>query len=162
MNPLSSFLRTICDCKECTGCCLEMPGPRIPVDGRLIADHLNITVEQLEEKLVASPGATCAKYTHAGWVQYQIHTITPARKEDGTCVFLQEDMHCAIHPVSPFGCAYFDSHHSRKDGDDRMYAALVATDTSPEYKELWLRLYNAGRRSPGPKVLRQRLAAIDS
>ena len=51
MNPRAAFLRTICDCKECTRFCRAMPGPLIPGDERLIADHLNITVEQLEEKL---------------------------------------------------------------------------------------------------------------
>lgn len=61
--------------------------------------------------LAASPGALVGVTGSQGLVTYRVGTIVP-RTVPGTsrCVFLDDEDHCRIHPVAPFGCAMFDSH----------------------------------------------------
>jgi Fe-S-cluster containining protein len=91
--------RTVCACGECVNNCRYIPGYLIPTDVGRIARHLGFTnlVEFAFRYLLASPGATVMQ---AGSV-FQIPTLTPRRKEDGSCVFLDEHDRCRIHEVRP-------------------------------------------------------------
>src|SRR5258708_4879591 len=101
------FERTVCACRECVQCCKDQPGPLMPGDFERIAEFLGETPEQAQSHFWASPGAM-AKVKETGEI-IKIGTITPKR-EKGRCVFLDENDRCKIHPVAPFGCAYFDTH----------------------------------------------------
>jgi Fe-S-cluster containining protein len=66
----------------------------------------------------------------------RIGTITPERnKNTGHCVFLDKDDRCMIHSVAPFGCAYFDTHMSKAEGDKRV-RRMVIDHCKPEYQTL--------------------------
>jgi len=65
----------------------------------------------------------------------RIGTIVTKKKADGSCVFLDEHDRCKIHPVAPFGCAYFDTHMSKAEGDERLKVALM-DHVTPEYQAL--------------------------
>ena len=98
------FKRSACACNSCVKFCKRQPGPLIPEDVERIRCYLQITQEQLEEKLWASPGGL-VKDSGTGRVE-RVGTITP-RWRKGQCVFLDANNRCGIWPVSPFGCAYF-------------------------------------------------------
>src|SRR5947209_5313490 len=103
------FSRTQCDCADCTRNCHHLPGYLVPADlermHRYLAPDQNLRA-WAKEHLLASPGALVMSDART----FRIQTLVPARRSDGACVFLTADGRCAIHSVSPFGCAFFDSH----------------------------------------------------
>ncbi len=70
--------------------------------------------------------------------RYRIGTITPRMVRTSTgraCTFLDQAGRCTVHPVAPFGCAYFDTHMGRDEGQRRgNYLAQATTD--PAYQAL--------------------------
>ena len=50
-------------------------------------------------------------------VVYHIPSIVPRQRDDGRCVFLNDQNLCEIHEVSPYGCAYHDSHRPKAEAD---------------------------------------------
>src|SRR5216684_4213268 len=87
------FARTKCDCEECTHNCKHMPGYLIPDDVERIMNAPNAVIRSNLDRLAASPGALVSK----NGVPFRIPTIVPARKEDGSCIFLTKDNKCSIH-----------------------------------------------------------------
>jgi len=74
-----------------------------------IAAYLGISIDKLKSKLWASPGSL-VKHFPSQRVE-RIGTITPRwNRHTKACVFLTDDDKCSIHPVAPFGCAYYDTH----------------------------------------------------
>jgi len=124
------FERTSCDCASCRVPCRHMPGCLVPGDLENIAEHQGqaekknwkARLEWLTESFRASDGA---KVIFRGMVM-QVPTLVPAQKEDGSCVFLNEEGHCSIHSVAPFGCAYHDTHMDLKDANERSNAAVLS------------------------------------
>lgn len=57
---------------------------------------------------------------------FRIPTLVPARRPDGACTFLTADGRCAVHAVSPFGCAFFDTHMADAEADRRSRHGLQA------------------------------------
>jgi Fe-S-cluster containining protein len=102
------FTRTTCACAECVACCKRQPGPLGADDLPRIQSFLGLPREEVLALFVASPGSLVMD-TRTGRTR-RIGSITPARKPDGSCVFLDAENRCTIHPVAPFGCAYFDVH----------------------------------------------------
>lgn len=131
------FERTICACLPCTYYCYRQPGHMLPEDVAAIARHLVErgeirSVEEVHRYLQASKGAVVAD-SRTGRV-FRIGTITP-RMEDGRCVFLENDR-CRVHPVAPFGCAYFDSHMSAAEGARRSSWGLRVIQVDQTYRAL--------------------------
>jgi Fe-S-cluster containining protein len=126
------FNRTTCACTACVACCKRQPGPLIPGDMEKIAAHLGVTMEEAKGKFWASPGSL-VKNLSTGTVQ-RIGTITP-RWRKGRCVFLDENDRCSIHPVAPFGCAYFDTHMGMDTAHPRSLFVATVTE-SEEYQAL--------------------------
>lgn len=143
------FVRTVCACKECVINCKHLPGFMTPADLRSISEYLGETdlVSFAFEHLLASPGATIL----VSGEFFQIPTITPARKLDGSCHFLQDDR-CTIHAVSPWACRMFDHSQSRELADAISMRGLVeiarAWQRGDLYARLWLMLHEAGRIAP--------------
>ncbi len=98
--------RTICSCKVCRKNCEVMPGFLLPSDlDRMVpADTEPFT--WAETNLLASPGALVMK----GNTYFRIPTLVPATTSTGSCKNLTSEGLCAIHDISPFGCAFFDCH----------------------------------------------------
>lgn len=157
------FERTTCSCESCVNHCKHLPGYLIPADIERIAQFLgnkNIVAFAIEN-LLASSGATVMK---AGRL-FQIPTLVPRRKEDGSCVFLSENNLCNIHAVSPFGCSFFDSHQSGEEANMRSSRGLCeiarcwANPNIHAYTIIWKILNGAGLRAVPAHIARQRMEA---
>src|SRR5262249_2873753 len=119
------FCRTQCDCPKCTRCCQHIPGYLIPADLERMHRHLAPGQDLrfwAKEHLLASPGALVVR----GGRSFRIPTLVPARRPDGACVCLTATSQCSIHPLSPFGCAFFDSHMAQAEADRRSKRGLHA------------------------------------
>jgi Fe-S-cluster containining protein len=154
------FCRTRCDCIECTRNCRNIPGYLIPADLDRMHDHLAPDQDLRHwaaQHLLASPGALVVRDGCA----FRIPTLVPARRPDGACIFLTATGRCSIHAVSPFGCAFFDSHMPDSECDRRskhgLRAVLDAWETGVSYTRLWIALAGDGLVAPAPEVARQQL-----
>jgi Fe-S-cluster containining protein len=148
------FQRTVCACSDCSINCRFIPGFLIPADLRRIATGRNYSEDDLFEfarkELLASPGARVMK----GGRVLAIRTLVPARKPDGSCIYLDDYDRCSIHQVSPFGCAFFDAHQSRIISDGRSSEGLDAVMKDAQqngiYTRIWGMLDRIGKRAPSP------------
>lgn len=156
------FERTECACSDCALNCKHLPGYLVPADVERIARHLeyrNLGYFAFDN-LLASPGATVMNVE--GHV-FQIPTLVPQRKADGSCVFLDANDRCTIHPVSPYGCSFFDAHQpdgeaNRRSGRGLQEVAREWTASSRSaYAVLWKLLFEAGLRAVPPHVARARM-----
>ena len=122
------FERTVCDCRACKINCEFIPGFLLPSDIRRIALHLGYSnpVEFALDNLLASPGAIVVD---RGQIR-RIRTLAPARRQDGACLFLDEEHRCRIHSVSPYGCSHFDAHQTDEEADLRSSAGHQIYDFS--------------------------------
>lgn len=121
MNIPSDMPRTSCDCKACTAGCKTMPGCLVPGDLERIREFVgDQTPEFLLNNFLVSDGAKVAKVVNGTTYVISVPSVVPAQKPDGRCVFLDDNDHCKIHPVSPFGCSRCDTHLPRAEGDRRV------------------------------------------
>ncbi len=104
------FDRTVCSCEECVNNCRYIPGYLIPADLERIARFLGVrnTVTFAIENLLASPGATVMKEGRL----FQIPTLVPRRKDDGSCLFLDKNNLCRF-TKSLLSVVHFSIHISR-------------------------------------------------
>ena len=109
------FDRTVCVCSRCIACCAR-PAPLIPDDLVRIARFRHQEVEELILDLQPGRGAIVVNWTTGRLLR--IPTLIP-RTRNGRCVFLEDGDCCAIHPVAPFGCAYFDVHLDHAEANRR-------------------------------------------
>jgi Fe-S-cluster containining protein len=153
------FERTVCDCRACKINCEFIPGFLLPSDIRRIALHLGYSnpVEFALDNLLASPGAIVVDH---GQIR-RIRTLAPARRQDGACLFLDEEHRCWIHSVSPYGCSHFDAHQTDEEANLRSSAGHYQVDLAWKndhlYARLWLLLNALGRVAPSPVVARARM-----
>src|SRR4030095_13883309 len=159
------FERTVCDCKACKINCAFVPGFLLPFDIRRIALHRGYSnpVEFALDNLLASSGAIVVD---RGPIR-PIRTLAPARRQDGGCLFLDEEHRCRIHSVSPYGCSHFDAHQTNEEADLRSSAGHYQVDLAWKNDNLsrrfWLLLKALGRVAPAPVVSRARMrAAIEA
>lgn len=127
--------RTTCACEQCQSCCREQPGFLIPGEMEQIAEYLGQSIAEVKPLFWASPGAVVMDtYTNR---QFRIGTITPRYdRRKKRCVFLTDEGLCRIHPVAPYGCAFFDTHMPAEVGRMRSAGGMRTILESPEYKEL--------------------------
>jgi Fe-S-cluster containining protein len=135
----------------------------VPADVERIARYLGYTNvgEFAFDNLLASPGATVM---NAEGHVFQIPTLVPQRKTDGSCKFLSAEGHCSIHAVSPYGCAMFDAHQSSEEADRRSsrglqevarhWSARVGTSA---YAVVWKLLYTVGLRAIPAHIARMKM-----
>ncbi len=126
-----------------------MPGCLIPGDLERIQEHVGDHSDSfILRHFQCSEGALVAKRVGNTLVKFQVPSIVPAQQPDGRCVFLDADDRCAIHAVSPFGCAYCDTHLPREEGDRRMTFCVTEQVTSHQqgtsYHQWCLALANLG------------------
>jgi len=157
------FERTTCDCSKCGAACRTMPGNLVPGDLERIYEHATgqpatndgastpsfdeWTLEHFE----ASSGAVVATIHNGTMIQRSVPSIVPRQVDAGRCVFLQGGK-CAIHPVAPWGCAFFSvctNEHRTADETDRVRAGIAATIGNGEHSRLYTeqhqQLNDAGR-----------------
>jgi len=160
-NPRDKFTRTVCSCKSCISLCKTMPGYLIPGDAERIASYLSMTPEELQDLLLASPGAIVMGPSAFGMVKKRIRTIVPTQRENGRCVFLNIENRCSIHAVAPYDCGWFDTHQNREQAEERSAAGLraIATQSADSsYKVMWRKLHEKGQDA---KSVQSRREAAD-
>lgn len=160
MRSFVGHLRTICDCDMCAINCRFIPGYLLPED--LIRIGLFLGYFDLspfaEHNFLASPGALVAK---AGRL-YRIRTIVPARAENGWCKFFDGKL-CRIHPVAPFGCAFFDSHQDPRHSQEISALGLMSVaaqwqnEESSLYCQAWHHLQRSSLTAPSPEECRHKM-----
>ena len=163
LDPLRTefgFERTQCACPACQSHCQHLPGYLIPADVARIAAYHRPDMDiptWAQTYLLASPGALVIRQGKL----LRLRTLVPARRSDGACIFLTPDGACSIHPVAPFGCAFFDDHISKNQADRRSIRGLHAVDrawqTASWYAVLWAWLRAIGRCAPAPEKVRRQL-----
>jgi hypothetical protein len=108
-----------------------------------------------EENLLASPGALAVKDGKL----IRIRTIVPARNKEGWCKFF-DGRYCTIHPVAPFGCAFFDHHQDPRESEFisklglTRVAAIWKEKPRSLYSRIWQYLHDLGLISPAPEESR--------
>ena len=155
------FERTVCACDQCTGYCRHVPGYLVPSDLDRLRDYCggaDVFDSWAIQHLLASPGALVMRKG----ALFRIPTLVPARRDNGACIFLSADSSCSIHPIAPFGCAFFDSHQEGDEADRRssrgLRAILEDWQSAGAYSALWLALHASGRHAPAPETARARFS----
>lgn len=130
------FNRTECACDADVENC-RRPGFLLTEDVDRIVAYLREQGREVDLRKVLreSHRSKVGTYNESGTlVSRVLPTITP-KVRNGWCVFLK-DRRCSIHPVAPFGCAYFDVHHAhpervnwayRRIAADSRYRGIIAT-----------------------------------
>jgi hypothetical protein len=115
----------------------------------------NAVVHQfILQNFLASPGALVLK----NGKPCRIRTIVPARN-NGWCRFFDGNL-CTIHPVAPFGCAYFDTHQTQDLSSAisakglTIIARMWAEEPRSLYCEAWNDLHERGLMAPSPEQCR--------
>lgn len=159
MRIFMGHCRTICSCELCAINCRFIPGYLLPEDLDNIPTFLGYSdmFEFAQKNLLASPGALVLK----NGKPCRIPTLVPARN-NGWCRFFDGWL-CTIHPVAPFGCAFFDAHQ-----DPNVSSAISAKGLTiiaklwkeggrALYCQIWNDLYRKGMRAPSPEECRKRM-----
>src|SRR5215831_5409705 len=103
------FERTSCDCWKCTRFCKIYPGYMIPADLPRMMEQAGYTDPwaYANDFLEASLGAIAVRQG----IPFRVKTLRPAcLPRTTTCIHFDENRHCRIHEVSPYGCAFVDDH----------------------------------------------------
>ena len=160
MRVFRGFQRTFCSCELCAINCRFIPGYLLPEDLEKMSTFLGYArlFEFAEKNLLASPGALVMKDGRV----FRIRTLVPSRNEHGWCRFFDGKL-CEIHPVAPFGCAFFDSHQKQSRSDVisatglEIIARLWEGRTRSLYCETWNDLHQRGMRAPAPEECKERM-----
>lgn len=133
-NP---FKRTECFCPACRKCCKQGPGYTIPGDIKRISEYVRLPINLVLTFFTQGKGADVfwgnGNHLH-------VNTIVPRTDTDGKCIFLLGNERCSIHPVAPFGCAFFDMHMPREQGDERSLWGLKQILMDHKYSYRWRKM----------------------
>ncbi len=152
MQIPADMQRTSCACKNCIAGCKTKPGCLAPGDLERIQEFVGDTSpEFVLSHFLSSEGAKCLKKINGTVYIFHVPSIVPAQKPDGSCIFLDEQERCTIHPVSPFGCAYHDTHMQAVEADRRMQFCVTeqikAHYSGEPYAQMQQFLDDNGRRA---------------
>ncbi len=169
MRTFMGFKRTVCDCELCRVNCRFIPGYLLPedlIDMASFLGHVEL-FSFAEEHLLASPGALVAKAcpgAQSGFQLLRIRTLVPARADHGWCKFFDGNL-CRIHPVAPFGCAFFDSHQNPRYSRQVSAAGLTCIaenwlhESHSIYCQMWRFLQSSRLIAPAPEECRRKMHA---
>jgi len=121
-TPLQRVLELGSDCKQCGHCCSFGSGYILPSEIKNIAEHLNITEQELKEKHIEKTERFNTKL-------YRFKIQKKKGKPYGPCTFLKNNK-CKIHKAKPLFCRigtckehgeqaiqWFDLNHCVNDND---------------------------------------------
>jgi hypothetical protein len=172
MRIFMGHCRTTCKCELCAINCRFIPGYLLPEDLDTIPTfhganlnpfldwhHQDASFRQfILTNLLASPGALVLKDGRF----FRIQTLVPARKDNGWCRFFDGKL-CKIHPVAPFGCAFFDAHQKQSESNTisakglEIIAGLWEDQPHSLYCQVWNDLHRQDLRAPAPEECRDRM-----
>lgn len=128
--------------------CKHMPGCLVPDDVQRMRDALHPGMdytEFAERHLEASEGSLVVKDGHP----IRLPTLVPKRNpETGHCHWFDAtSKRCTIHKHAPFGCAFFDAHMPKAEGEARsktmngyLWVAWMTKWTGKETPHIYTRL----------------------
>jgi hypothetical protein len=148
--------RSRCACRDCQLNCRHMPGFLIPADLERMVPAGTDPFAWAESNLLASPGAIVLK----GSEMFRVHTLVPAVKADGSCIHLtggKRNAKCAIHAISPFGCAFFDCGPPTEGLAEQALTTICKAGPESLYARLWEHLDSIGKKQLAPEILRERI-----
>lgn len=160
MRIFMGHFRTICNCDLCARKMNLFRSIAMPEDLDYIATFLGYSklFEFAEKNLLASPGAIVIKNGRLA----RIRTLVPARSDSGWCKFFDGSL-CTIHPVAPFGCAFFDSHQEQSQSDAisakglQIIAGLWEDEPFSLYCQIWNHQHGRDMSAPAPEECRDRM-----
>lgn len=133
-RELHGFSRTTCGCEICRVPCRHVPGGLDPADLPRLCPPGQDLLAWAEEHLRAL-------------TDKPFPTLVPARQASGACHWLFDER-CAVHDQAPYGCAFFDTHMSKPEADQRYRATVEARkqDAASEglYYRVWRHLRQRG------------------
>lgn len=121
------FARTVCGCEFCRAPCRHIPGSLDVADLERLCPPGHDVFAWAEEHLVALTDKPCP-------------TLVPRRQANGHCHWLI-DHRCVVHENAPFGCAFFDSHMSDEESEQRAQATMAARRQDGEENGLYYRVW---------------------
>lgn len=146
-------VRSSCSCTQCQEACRTVPGYLTEPDLYRLSgrDTLAGIVAWAYDHLLASAGALVSQ----NGVRMRIRTLVPARKPGTTeCHWLLANGQCAVHELSPFGCAFFDRHTDGLALSSQALGEIARAWTTDQdkslYCQVWRRLYRMGKEAPDP------------
>lgn len=95
-TPKEDILKLLKDCGKCGSCCKYSSGYLVEEDHKRIAEFLEITEKELEEKFLEEG----EKYNTKRFRP----KILRKGKPYGECIFLDKKEGCTIHEVKPLHC----------------------------------------------------------
>ena len=133
-QELYGFRRTVCGCEFCRAPCKHMPGTLDVTDLARLCPEGQELIPWAEEHLRALTDKS-------------VPTLVPVRQANGSCHLLF-DGQCAVHEHSPFGCAYFDTHMTDEEAQQRAEATINARREDAAhhgpYFQVWQHLCRKG------------------
>lgn len=121
------FLRTSCDCEMCSVHCRHVPGALDPSDLEKLCPEGEDVFLWAEEHLRAM-------------VHKSYPLLVPRQQQNGHCHWLVNGL-CMVHENSPYGCAFFDSHQSKEEADQRSKPSIAARHESAKNEDLYYRVW---------------------
>lgn len=144
--------RTSCACEACQIGCKTLPGALAPADVIPMWQHVDPEsgLFQFSEKyLQVSSGAIAVD--PASGTRFNVPSLVPKQREDGTCVFYNQQGRCDIHAVSPYGCSMVDMHQSGSEANDIVRQCVLqqydAHRSGSIYHQLCVYLDSVGQRA---------------
>lgn len=139
MTTLPVLTDTIeCSCGTCVSACRKKPGWFSPNEIKPLADYLGITEKELFEKhLLVDYYVDMEKDQVFFVLSPSIKDHKPGQEfpffPTGSCVFLNADEKCSIHPAKPFECKAFD--HRNEDFEAGKQVHFAVAQSWADYKQ---------------------------
>ena len=145
---MGAFERTACECGHCRLTCRAMPGTLGPGDVDRIAAFVG--AEPDEQFLQANfRAADPVSVTLSNGKEIEAPRVTPAQRDDGTCVFLAAEGRCSVHPAAPYACSRGLPCQHDEDRTRELTAVLLeANAASVDYGMTWDWLRRKGAVAP--------------
>jgi Fe-S-cluster containining protein len=120
-----------CSCDICKSACSHKPGWFLPEQIKPLADHLNLTEQELFDKYLLVDYITVIDHDLPKDLEDldEIFVLSPGIKSHrtgsnfpvdprGECIWFK-DGKCSIHSVKPFECSEYDHDTSKKENQKR-------------------------------------------
>jgi hypothetical protein len=138
VREIHGFRRTRCDCVFCQAPCRHIPGSLDPADLSCLRPAGQDVFAWAEQHLRAL-------------TDKRVPTLVPARQANGHCHWYFANR-CLVHEHSPYSCAFFDSHMTDHDIEQRSAATLAARRDDAAatglYFRVWQHLCRLGLTAP--------------
>lgn len=127
VREVHGFRRTTCGCDFCKTYCQHLPGALDPSDLLRLCPR--------EEEVFAWAEQHLRAHADRGYP-----SLVPARNLLGHCHWYF-DGQCVVHASAPFSCAFFDTHQSDAEVEERVAATVRACREDAAANGLYFRVW---------------------